>query len=399
MSLPWRTVVAAAALLIPLNNMGLLKAGANNPLPDRIKCDTAEWLQVNGLHGSYTMGLWEEKRGIGQLAHSRSPTGRIDVQHEYLLCWLINIPHTSHAEMPSQTSNHRGGERPQSMEDDHVDEDRVWGDMRGRQRRQLAQHSADRVHYFVYAQLYEMNASHMPQESSSSSSAPPPPSASARPSTAGNPTHGPPQDARRASAQSLRQPNFTAEEQHYLHSRLPIRQTATAETAINHFRRLPFLYSDLAEGYRLRLANLPQGSREWQRRKKMAVLAQTLAERYRRFKLLLPRSYVEAIISRSQNEHRPSKFWESVLEEVERSNKAWAVVPFWVLVFVVQSSLVAMAFQLLPASAQIVLLLANGLAYLWSTTVMCEMLQARYVQVKTDEQELHDLMGGLSHSL
>lgn len=50
---------------------------------------------------------------------------------------------------------------------------------------------------------------------------------------------------------------------------------------------------------------------------------------------------------------------------------------------------------MLPAPGKFALLITNALAYVWSTTVMCEMLHSRYIEVKTDEQELHDLLGGL----
>ncbi len=61
-----------------------------------------------------------------------------------------------------------------------------------------------------------------------------------------------------------------------------------------------------------------------------------------------------------------------------------------------QSTLVAVAYASLPTAAgRAALLVANALAFVWSTTVMCEMLHASYMHVKSDEQELHDLMGGL----
>ncbi|POR35791.1 Uncharacterized protein TPAR_03994 [Tolypocladium paradoxum] len=128
----------------------------------------------------------------------------------------------------------------------------------------------------------------------------------------------------------------------------------------------------------------------------MAVLAQRLAERYRGFRLVLPPSYVDAAIARWQGEQpRASRFWEKALDEVEKANSAWSVVRLWILLSVIQSTLVACAFSALPAPARVVLLVANALAHVWSTTVMCEMLHARYVDVKADEQELHDLLGGL----
>jgi hypothetical protein len=284
-------------------------------------------------------------------------------------------------------------------------DDRAWGDMAGGRDSHLDQTRADRVNYFVLTQMYEMNPSYDQHEPPSAFSGPRPappfpthdprlPFASARPSMAGATSH------LHGLAQRPRPPvNFTAEEQHYLQSRLPIRKPATAETAVHHFRRLPFLYSDLAEGYRLRLSHLSRNTAEWQRRQKMAALAQSLASRYTKFRLVLPRTYVEVIIQRAQNEPRASKFWEKVLDEVERVNKAWALVPLWVLAFAIQSSIVAVAFQCLPSTGQLALLLANGLAYLWSTTVLCEMLHHRYSEIKADEQELHDLMGGLHRPL
>ncbi|GJN70533.1 hypothetical protein VFPFJ_08973 [Purpureocillium lilacinum] len=217
-------------------------------------------------------------------------------------------------------------------------------------------------------------------------------------------------------------PNFSPEDQAYLQARLPLRQPASAATAADHFRRLPSLYQDLAEGCRARLARLPAGGREWARRRRMADLAQRLAERYRGFALVLPRSYVDEAIARWRGEQpRASRFWEKVLDEVEKANSAWSIVRLWIVLFVAQSTLVAYAFRYLPSAisrsgggsengllggfggggggaammAQVALLAANALAYVWSTTVMVEMLHARYTHVKAEEQELHDLLGGL----
>ncbi|KAJ6443054.1 NADH-cytochrome b5 reductase [Purpureocillium lavendulum] len=223
-------------------------------------------------------------------------------------------------------------------------------------------------------------------------------------------------------APPLPPPNFSPEDQAYLQARLPIRQPASAATAADHFRRLPSLYQDLAEGCRARLSRLPAGGREWARRRRMADLAQRLAERYRRFRLVLPRSYVDEAIARWRGEQpRASRFWEKVLDEVEKANSAWSIVRLWIMLFVVQSTLVALAFRhIIPGSAstglglglgggsgsgsgsaaaataaQVALLAANALAYTWSTTVMGEMLHARYMDGKAEEQELHDLLGGL----
>lgn len=38
---------------------------------------------------------------------------------------------------------------------------------------------------------------------------------------------------------------------------------------------------------------------------------------------------------------------------------------------------------------------ANAVSYAWSAAVLWEMAHARYFATKADEQELHDLMGGL----
>lgn len=84
-----------------------------------------------------------------------------------------------------------------------------------------------------------------------------------------------------------------------------------------------------------------------------------------------------------------------ILTYVQKANNAWSIARLWILLFLIQSSLVAVAFHMLPTSGQFVLLTANALAYIWSTTVMCEMLHVRYVAGNTEEQELHDLMGGL----
>lgn len=113
-------------------------------------------------------------------------------------------------------------------------------------------------------------------------------------------------------------PNFSVEDQAYLRGRLPMRQPASAQTVFNHYRRLPFLYQDLAEGCRARLSDVPAGTREWEKRQRMAELAQRLADKYMRFSLILPRSYIDDAIGRWQGElPRTSRFWEKVFEEIE----------------------------------------------------------------------------------
>ncbi|PHH90915.1 hypothetical protein CDD83_2292 [Cordyceps sp. RAO-2017] len=63
------------------------------------------------------------------------------------------------------------------------------------------------------------------------------------------------------------------------------------------------------------------------------------------------------------------------------------------------SALVACAYALLAsAAARLALLAANGLACLWSATVLGEALHARYTAVRAEEQELHDLLGRASHA-
>lgn len=84
------------------------------------------------------------------------------------------------------------------------------------------------------------------------------------------------------------------------------------------------------------------------------------------------------------------------LTVTQKANNAWSIARLWVVLFLIQSSLVSVAFNLLPRAGQIVLLIANALAYLWSITVLCETLHARYVGCNAEEQELHDLIGGLA---
>jgi hypothetical protein len=277
------------------------------------------WLLIPFVMASTCAGaIWSAMKDVAGVRYARCHSRVVRRVQEVVsfVCQLISAPSPSTAapaNMPPSLNRGRRG-RLQEAED----EDRTWGNMRGRPR-QTRDVARDRVDYFVLAQMYEMDANRPPHDhaSPSASAGFPPLPASARPSTAGNSDASYPHAPRRASAPTHRQTTFTAEEQHYLHSRLPIRQPATAATAVNHFRRLPFLYSDLAEGYRLRLASIPRGTQEWQRRQRMAMLAQTLADRYNVFNLVLPRSYIETIITQNQSETRTSKFWEKVLNEVE----------------------------------------------------------------------------------
>ncbi|OAQ73449.2 hypothetical protein VFPPC_01152 [Pochonia chlamydosporia 170] len=302
--------------------------------------------------------------------------------------------------------------------------------------------AAGRVDYLIYARVYEVNASRQPPSFPSPSrphqrqerqpnhdrghTHPLPGMATDLPSPAGDTDHfstprpyGPTTRHGRAdqthlhrrptgshaistipsrqNPSSTQPPHFSVEDQAYLRGRLPIRQPASAPTVINHFRRLPFLYQDLAEACQVRLSDVPIGTREWERRTRMAELAQRLSDKYKRFTLILPWSYIDEAIARWQSEMpHPSRFWDKVLEEVEVcANASWSVVRLWILLFITQSTLVAVAYSMLPTSGKVVLLIANSLAFVWSTTIMCETLHSRYMEKKTDEQALHDLMGGL----
>lgn len=115
-------------------------------------------------------------------------------------------------------------------------------------------------------------------------------------------------------------PRFSVEDQAYLRGRLPLRQRVSAQTVINHFRRLPLLYQDLAEGCRAHVSRLPPGARELEKRQRMAELAQRQADRHMRFRLILPRSYIVVTLARWQGElSHTSRFWEKTLKEIEVS--------------------------------------------------------------------------------
>ncbi|KAK5992897.1 hypothetical protein PT974_06322 [Cladobotryum mycophilum] len=325
--------------------------------------------------------------------------------------------------MPSITNStqHEGDQQSTEPTEARISQnDRGWGDMRGRQASEISQPRVIQIHvcwiswlrlteevggaigrvdYLVLAHMYDLNPSRQ------SSTPSPPHMATAHNSPTdddqGSTTTDRPCPTAHRMGRPLRlpprPPNFTSEEHTYLHGRLPIRQPATAQTVITHFRRLPFLYQDLAEASRARLAELtPSGNeREREKRQRIATLAQRLANRYHNFRLALPKSYMEESISRWQSEPRASKFWEKVLEQVEKGNNTYMIARLWILLFIVQSSLVALAMRLLPTPGQIALLVANALAFIWSTTVMCEMLHANYTKVNVDEQELHDIIGGV----
>ena len=79
----------------------------------------------------------------------------------------------------------------------------------------------------------------------------------------------------------------------------------------------------------------------------------------------------------------------------QRANSSWSLARLWILIFAIQSSLVMLSSWLLPPAARTALTAASTLGHGWSVTVLWELMNARYFAVKADEQELHDLMGGL----
>lgn len=60
-----------------------------------------------------------------------------------------------------------------------------------------------------------------------------------------------------------------------------------------------------------------------------------------------------------------------------------------------QSILVVLVCKLLPSSTQAGVMLANAAACVWTASVQWRSVRARLMAVKTEEQELHDLMGGM----
>ncbi|KJZ77527.1 hypothetical protein HIM_03251 [Hirsutella minnesotensis 3608] len=116
------------------------------------------------------------------------------------------------------------------------------------------------------------------------------------------------------------------------------------------------------------------------------------------FSLVLPPSYVgEAIVRLRRGDSRASRFWEKLLDEVERANSAWSIARAYIAVLVAQTTLAAWAFAALAsAPARLAVLAVNAVACVWCVTVAFEMLHGRYTAVDADEQELHDLLGGRS---
>lgn len=83
------------------------------------------------------------------------------------------------------------------------------------------------------------------------------------------------------------------------------------------------------------------------------------------------------------------------LKATQKANNSWSIARLRILRFTVQSSLVAAAYNMLPTPGKFVILIANCFTCVWSTTVMCETLHAQYIEMKSDEQKLHYLLGGL----
>ncbi|KAH6999865.1 hypothetical protein EDB80DRAFT_884206 [Ilyonectria destructans] len=188
---------------------------------------------------------------------------------------------------------------------------------------------------------------------------------------------------------------FTTEDQLYLHHRLPLQKPTTAKIARLHFAHLAFVYQDLADRSLARASMMTPGlARE--RRQRMGILATRLAKRYRGCKIVLSDQFIKGVISRHAGGiKRRSRFWETVLDEVEKANASWSLTRLWILIFSIQSTFVISVSWPLPQAAQTAFMAANAVSYTWSATVLWEMAHARYSATKADEQELHDLMGGL----
>jgi hypothetical protein len=207
---------------------------------------------------------------------------------------------------------------------------------------------------------------------------------------------------------------FPLQVQVYIHHRLPIRKLPTPETVKSHFAHLPFIYQDLADGCLAQATNMAPGPAR-ERRQRMWILSMRLAKRYRGLNIVLSDRFLRSILMRHASIQRPSRFWEKVLDEIEvsprpssgsmsslgkltikfpqRANASWSLTRIWILLSVTQSALAVLIAKLLPPSAQTGVMLANAAAYVWSATMQWHMVHSRYVAVKTDEQELHDLMG------
>lgn len=110
---------------------------------------------------------------------------------------------------------------------------------------------------------------------------------------------------------------FTTEDQLYLHHRLPLQKPTTAQTVKLHFAHIAFAYQDLADRSLARASMMTPGPAR-ERRQRMGVLATRLAKRYRGCKIVLSDQFIKSVIARHAGSiKRRSRFWETVLDEVE----------------------------------------------------------------------------------
>ncbi|KAH6885823.1 hypothetical protein B0T10DRAFT_85182 [Thelonectria olida] len=187
---------------------------------------------------------------------------------------------------------------------------------------------------------------------------------------------------------------FPLQVQVYLHHRLPIHKLPTPEAVRLHFAHLPFIYQDLADGCLAQAAAMAPGPAREQRQR-MWILSMRLAKRYRGLSIVLSDRFLRSVLARHASIKRPSRFWEKVLDEIERANSSWSLTRIWIMLSVAQSALAVLIAKLLPPSAQAGVMLANAAAYVWSATMQWHMVHSRYAAVKADEQLLHDTMGRL----
>ncbi|WYZ44100.1 hypothetical protein EsH8_VII_000536 [Colletotrichum jinshuiense] len=193
----------------------------------------------------------------------------------------------------------------------------------------------------------------------------------------------------RPLAATLLAAKFSQAESRYLYHRLPMRQPPTTGTVRAHIGQLPALYRDLADGTRSALSVME--GREQERNRLLAALADGLAERYEGLVLCLPAGRVENIIRLNRGEERVSKFWERVLEQVEREDLVYIVSSVWVLLFVTQMSQVSAVLEAesLPENDRILIGTSVGLALLWAATVTTEVLSSVYVDRRRYDEYLH----------
>ncbi|KAH7133275.1 hypothetical protein B0J13DRAFT_626281 [Dactylonectria estremocensis] len=191
-------------------------------------------------------------------------------------------------------------------------------------------------------------------------------------------------------------PVFAPEDQLYLRHRLPLQKPTVARTVRLHFPQLTLVYQRFADQSLARAATMVPGPAR-ERRLRMGVLATRLARRYCGYRVVLSDEFLTSVMRRhADRAKRPSRFWEAVLDEVERTNSSWSLARLWILVFATQSGLIILASSwLLPPAARAAVMAASTLGHGWSVAVLWELMNARYFAAKADEEELHDLMGGL----